>query len=681
MYAPWINKIFIITNGQIPIWLDINHPKIRIVSHKEIMPKTALPTFNSQAIVACIDNIKELSEYYLLGNDDTFFSGPVQPDYFFDENNNPYVNLRPRKKEINNDLNNTYEQSLQYSIKLLKEKYNIKDSLEDFVPCHCIDAYRKSYLKECKQTFANEYEKTINAKFRENNIIQSILLKFYMIYKKDCKLIKNPSFEEQSSLTEVNNLYIPLESANKVNAAFNNRKSKLLCINDCKLTTDEDRIELKYLLNKIFPKKQIWEKDFDFQIEPFFEGKFYTIVFALDNNSSKYFSATLESLISNANKLYKYDILIFSSNINDKYKKVFQKQLPSNFSLRFFDISDYIIQNYSQFVYQEKQYEINDEYYKLFIPLIMQKYQTILYLSKNVIINHDISEIFKNNFENYNIQAVINLITPLLKYEQYSDIYDYLKKGLKIKNEKTYFDDNVILFNIDAINPRKYSGSLMKILTTQESTLPAGDIANILFDNKIKSLPHMWNYCCTYTPIKDEFINEIKGTLKKEFLQAQKMPYIINYASDKKPWNSKYEENFEFFWKYARNSILYEDILFAINEGIFNSSQLENIKCNCLYQKIHNDKRIVLWGASIFLEEFLTKYNITDDAIVGIIDKNPSKQGTKIQNYTVYPPEELIKLNPEEIVITIVNSTTERKNEIKDFLAVNKINNCILSSI
>ena len=41
MYAPWINKIFIITNGQIPSWLDTSHPKIKIIRHDEIIPKEA----------------------------------------------------------------------------------------------------------------------------------------------------------------------------------------------------------------------------------------------------------------------------------------------------------------------------------------------------------------------------------------------------------------------------------------------------------------------------------------------------------------------------------------------------------------------------------------------------------------------------------------------------------------
>ena len=57
MNAPWINKIFIITNGQVPDWLDTSHPKIKIVTHSQIMPPDALPTFNSEAIETCIANI------------------------------------------------------------------------------------------------------------------------------------------------------------------------------------------------------------------------------------------------------------------------------------------------------------------------------------------------------------------------------------------------------------------------------------------------------------------------------------------------------------------------------------------------------------------------------------------------------------------------------------------------
>ena len=33
-YAPWIRHIYIVTNGQIPSWLNMDHPRISIVTHE-----------------------------------------------------------------------------------------------------------------------------------------------------------------------------------------------------------------------------------------------------------------------------------------------------------------------------------------------------------------------------------------------------------------------------------------------------------------------------------------------------------------------------------------------------------------------------------------------------------------------------------------------------------------------
>ena len=61
MYAPWIRKIFIITNGQKPSWIKLDHPKISIVPHAEIFQKESdLPTFNSMAIEVHLHRINGL---------------------------------------------------------------------------------------------------------------------------------------------------------------------------------------------------------------------------------------------------------------------------------------------------------------------------------------------------------------------------------------------------------------------------------------------------------------------------------------------------------------------------------------------------------------------------------------------------------------------------------------------
>lgn len=82
-FAPWIDRIHIVTNGQVPIWLDTTHPRIRIVTHDQIFPDPAcLPVFNSNAIELNLHRIPDLSETFLYFNDDFFLGRPVSPNDF-----------------------------------------------------------------------------------------------------------------------------------------------------------------------------------------------------------------------------------------------------------------------------------------------------------------------------------------------------------------------------------------------------------------------------------------------------------------------------------------------------------------------------------------------------------------------------------------------------------------------
>ena len=57
-YAPWLRTIFIVTNGQVPNWLNTTSSKIRIVEHKDFFrEKSHLPTFSSPSIEINIHRI------------------------------------------------------------------------------------------------------------------------------------------------------------------------------------------------------------------------------------------------------------------------------------------------------------------------------------------------------------------------------------------------------------------------------------------------------------------------------------------------------------------------------------------------------------------------------------------------------------------------------------------------
>ena len=61
-HCSWFNKIYIITDSQVPKWLDIaNNDDIIIIDHNEIFNKKGkLPTFNSNVIESRIHYIPHL---------------------------------------------------------------------------------------------------------------------------------------------------------------------------------------------------------------------------------------------------------------------------------------------------------------------------------------------------------------------------------------------------------------------------------------------------------------------------------------------------------------------------------------------------------------------------------------------------------------------------------------------
>lgn len=83
-HCPWFHKIYLITAGHYPSWLNIHHPKIELVSHQQLFIRPEhLPVFNSSAIEMNLVNLSGLSEQFVYLNDDTVFLRPVAPERLF----------------------------------------------------------------------------------------------------------------------------------------------------------------------------------------------------------------------------------------------------------------------------------------------------------------------------------------------------------------------------------------------------------------------------------------------------------------------------------------------------------------------------------------------------------------------------------------------------------------------
>ncbi|MGP5524288.1 stealth conserved region 3 domain-containing protein [Glutamicibacter arilaitensis] len=179
MFAPWFRKIFIVTAGQTPRWLDTSDPRIEIVDHKDIYPGgDYLPTFNSNSIISRLHHIAGLSEHYVYINDDVFFGRDVVPEQFFTPTGiakvSPSNNRRPFGEST---LLDEPHLNLTRNIRrLLKERFGVTVSR---AIKHTPHPQLKSVHFEMEAEFRDEYEKTWASPFRDHRDLVSDQLHHY----------------------------------------------------------------------------------------------------------------------------------------------------------------------------------------------------------------------------------------------------------------------------------------------------------------------------------------------------------------------------------------------------------------------------------------------------------------------------------------------------------------------
>lgn len=287
-FAPWINRIFFVTAGHLPDWLNPGHPKLKIIHHSDFIPKEFLPTFNSHTIENNLHRITELSENFVYFNDDFYllrktypedffkagqYQGKTQllPRAFFAENiliNNPSRDIFPYIQMNNMALvNQDYDKRSFY--KLHKSKaYNIKYGIFNLrnlllqpwrefsllYDPHCAIAYKKSTFQAVWQKHNKEFTETSLRRFRSDRDISHLV--FYYTQLLESKFIpRSANFSHHTMLNkdEKQNLQII--------RMIESQKYHVLCINDGEVKDPaKTRAALAAAFNKILPEKSIFEK-------------------------------------------------------------------------------------------------------------------------------------------------------------------------------------------------------------------------------------------------------------------------------------------------------------------------------------------------------------------------------------------------------------------------------------
>lgn len=276
--APWVNRIFLITDKQVPAWINLDNKKIKIINHEEILEREKLPTFNSNAIEFGIGNIKELSEYFVYFNDDVFITRKIKPKDFF-KNGNPVDNfglniIRSYDGEIGESVLNDMKivnriipkKNLKTStkIKMFSPKNGpllIKTLLLApfnhfcaFYDSHSAIAFRKSFFLNIQKKFSAEVEKTQDNRFRQKDDISIWVIRYLYEALGEFAVRNNLHFSKYMEPTS-DNIRI-------IEKMVKNPKYKLLCINDsqrCNSNIEENSKLIKKAFEARYSEKSSFE--------------------------------------------------------------------------------------------------------------------------------------------------------------------------------------------------------------------------------------------------------------------------------------------------------------------------------------------------------------------------------------------------------------------------------------
>lgn len=276
--APWVNKVYFITYGHLPQWLNTNYEKIKIIKHEDYIPKEYLPTFSSNVIELFINRIEGLSKNFVYFNDDMFLLDKFYPNDFF-ENNYPKDELilnAVSVREDNNIIEHIILNNLEILSKYFKKENVIKENKSKIYNLkygkkaiksillkewkyftgienpHVAIAYNKETWDILWEKEAQNFYKTAESKFRSKYDYNHWIFRYYQLLSGNFipKSFKGYFY------------YDLMENNDKFLKNLKEHKYKMVCINDSNENISFEKVkdELQATFNSILNEKSKFEK-------------------------------------------------------------------------------------------------------------------------------------------------------------------------------------------------------------------------------------------------------------------------------------------------------------------------------------------------------------------------------------------------------------------------------------
>lgn len=276
-FAPWYNAIFFITSGELPDWLNINHPKLKWVKHEDFIPADYLPTFSVRPIELNLHRIQDLSDTFIYFNDDSFLLKSVCESRFF-KNGLPYdfgvMTAKPASggtiHTAISDLEVIEKHFDKHSMlknnpsKWFSPNYGIKvlnnillfpwKEFSGFIDPHLPNAFLKSTFVKVWGTEPSILDQTCRSKFRTEKDVNQWLIRYWRLAEGE---FYPKNIRENTLCTDINR-----ETYQNLCDSIKNQSYDIMVLNDSEDIEDFEayRNKLEEAFESILPEKSSFEK-------------------------------------------------------------------------------------------------------------------------------------------------------------------------------------------------------------------------------------------------------------------------------------------------------------------------------------------------------------------------------------------------------------------------------------
>lgn len=271
--APWVNKVYLVTDRQTPEWLNLECDKLKIVYHDEYIPNEYLPTFNSNTIEMNLWRIEELSENFVLFNDDMFLINSVTMNEYFQDDvpklfgiynaiapNEPFLMTLINNMMIINKYFKGKQAmkrqpfkffSLKYGLQMFRNALLFPWEKTGYINTHSPLPHKKSVMaKLWELEYEAMHRSSLNHIRDYTTDVNHYLLSYWIMESGEFLPAK---------ISSVRNINI--QEVKQLTPFFKNKKVKMVCINDTAGIDNDSYFEqMIRVFEHYFPEKSMFEK-------------------------------------------------------------------------------------------------------------------------------------------------------------------------------------------------------------------------------------------------------------------------------------------------------------------------------------------------------------------------------------------------------------------------------------